>query len=122
MGSRSLRRLDQPRPLHVIVSPTGLPHAIDVDGRRRQVVAIRDDWLVQDQWWTDTPIDRHYFELVVEPGRVMIAFYDSRTPGWFTHMGGGTAPSRRHIVPVDDTQHHPQTPTVPLFRKRPLPK
>ncbi len=93
MGSRSLRRLDQPRPLGVIAGPTGLPHALEIDGRRRQVVAIRDDWLVQDRWWTDAPIDRHYFELVVEPGRVVTAFRDARTASWFMH--GSPQPQRR---------------------------
>ena len=36
--------------------------------------AVRDDWLVQDLWWTDRPVDRHYFELVLDPGRVMVAY------------------------------------------------
>ena len=90
MGARSLRRLDQPRPLHVIAGPTGVPHAIVVNGQRRQVTAIREDWLVQDRWWTDEPVDRHYYELVVEPGRVLVAFFDVRTCRWSGHA----APAR----------------------------
>ena len=85
MGSRSLRRLDQPRPIAVVVSPTGLPHAIALRGRRRPVVAVRDDWLVQDRWWTDTPVDRHYYELVVDPGHHIVIFLDIREGTWFTH-------------------------------------
>lgn len=86
MGSRPLRRLDQPRPLRVITGPNGLPHALVLDGRRRPVVDVRDDWLVQDRWWTATPVDRHYFELVIEPGRVVVTFLDARTGEWFAHV------------------------------------
>ena len=53
-------------------------------GRRRDVVAVRDDWLVQDLWWTDRPVNRHYFELVLDPGRVMVAYRES-AGAWFAH-------------------------------------
>ena len=42
------------------------------------VVAVRDDWLVQDLWWTDRPVDRHYFELVLDSGRVVVVYRDGR--------------------------------------------
>jgi len=32
----------------VIPGPTGIPHVVIVDGKRRSVTAIREDWLVQD--------------------------------------------------------------------------
>jgi hypothetical protein len=48
-----------------------------VDGKRREVASIREDWLVQDRWWTDEPVDRHFFELLVEPGRVLTIFHDT---------------------------------------------
>jgi hypothetical protein len=54
-------------------------------GRRRGVVAIRDEWIVQDRWWTDLPIERHFFELVVEPGRVIMTFCDLRSHEWFDY-------------------------------------
>jgi hypothetical protein len=49
------------------------------------VAAVRDEWLVQDRWWTDRPVDRHYFELVLDPGRVAVVFRDVRAGGWFAH-------------------------------------
>jgi len=73
-----------------VVSPTGLPHAVASDGRRRPVIAVRDDWLVQDRWWTDAPVDRHYFELVIEPGRRILVFQDMRSGRWFTHLREAT--------------------------------
>lgn len=78
----------------MIAGPTGIPHAVVIDGGRRSVTAIREDWLVQDRWWTDEPVDRHYYELVVDPGRVIIAYRDARTGGWFTHTGA-RGPARR---------------------------
>jgi hypothetical protein len=56
-----------------------------IDGRRRLVVAVREDWLVQDRWWTAEPVDRHYFELIVEPGRRLVVFHDERSREWLTH-------------------------------------
>ena len=81
----TLRAVGTPRPVRVEgAAPDGAPVAVVVDGRRREVVAVRDDWLVQDQWWTDRPVDRHYFELVVEPGRVLVTYRDA-AGGWFAH-------------------------------------
>lgn len=85
MGAGSLRRLAEARPADVVVAPDGTPHALLIDGRRRGVVAVREDWLVQDRWWTDQPVDRHYFELVVEPGRIALVFHDLREGRWLSH-------------------------------------
>ena len=85
MGAGPLRRLGEVRPADVVVAPDGTPHALLVDGRRRGVVAVREDWLVQDRWWTDQPVDRHYFELVVEPGRVALVYRDLRANRWLSH-------------------------------------
>ena len=96
----SIRALGTPRAMRVIVGNGGLPHATVIDGRRRLVIAIREDWLVQDRWWTDQPVDRHYFDLVVEPGRRLVVFHDERRRGWFTHeaIGPGTTTGR---IPKD---------------------
>ena len=80
----ALRSLAAPRPIEVVTTPAGVPHAVLAGGRRRLVVAVRDEWLVQDRWWTDEPVDRHYFELMVEPGRPMVAFHEAGV-GWFAH-------------------------------------
>ena len=46
-------------------------------GRRRMrrsavegvaVEAVREEWLVEDRWWTPRPLRRHYFELVLADG------------------------------------------------------
>jgi hypothetical protein len=81
----SLRTLGAPRPVTVDAGPGGEPRAVELRGRRRRVVAIRDDWLVQDRWWTSRPVDRHYFELVLDPGRVAVVYRDAPSGGWFAH-------------------------------------
>ena len=48
------------------------------------MVTIREDWLVQDRWWTSEPVDRHYYDLLVEPGRVLVVYREARG-GWFGH-------------------------------------
>jgi hypothetical protein len=40
--------------------------------------------LVEDRWWTDTPLRRRYWELVSARGRNLIVFHDLRVDGWFT--------------------------------------
>lgn len=77
--------LATPRPVRVDVAADGAPLAVDIDGRRRVVEAVRDDWLVQDLWWTERPVERHYHELVVHPGRVTVLYRDLLTDRWHRH-------------------------------------
>ena len=79
----TLRALRTPRPVRVGGDDRGTPREVTLDGRRRRVEAVRDDWLVQDLWWTDRVVDRHYFELVLEPGRLMLVFREAGGGDWF---------------------------------------
>jgi hypothetical protein len=74
-----------PAPVRVLTAPDGTPRSVEIDGRRRAVEAVRDDWLVQDLWWTDRPVERHYHELVVHPGRVVVVYHDLLTQRWHRH-------------------------------------
>ena len=80
----SLRALSVPRDVSVATTPEGAPHEVVVDGRRNGVMTVRDDWIVQDLWWTDRVVDRHYFELVLDSGRLMVVYRDAAA-AWFTH-------------------------------------
>jgi hypothetical protein len=81
----SLRAIGAPRPTRVACDGDGVPAEVEVDGRMRRVVAVRDDWLVQDLWWTGSPIDRHYWELVVEPGRLVVVYREASDGSWSVH-------------------------------------
>ena len=40
------------------------------------VEALREDWVVEDRWWTGRPVRRRYFELVLTDGRNVVVFRD----------------------------------------------
>ena len=85
MRDRSIRPLGAPRPLRVITTPADVPAAVVLDDRPRAVVAVREDWLVQDRWWTEEPVDRHYFDLLLEPGRPLVVYREIRSGLWYAH-------------------------------------
>ena len=77
--SRAARRLNEPRPAHV-EAPELVPTAIGGVA----VAAVREEWRVFDRWWTDEPVDRHYFEVVLEGGRNVCVYRDAERLCWFT--------------------------------------
>ncbi len=63
-------RLYEPRQVEVVSNSGRTPTQVDgVD-----VVAVREEWLVEDGWWTSAPIRRWYFELVLIDGRDLTVF------------------------------------------------
>jgi hypothetical protein len=49
---------------------------------------LREEWRVVDRWWTEEPVVRRYFELVLESGENTIVFHDGTGGGgWFTQRG-----------------------------------
>jgi hypothetical protein len=71
----SVRRLATPRP-----GEGGRPAAVS----GRAVEAVRESWLVEDRWWTDTPLRRRYWEVVTGDGRDVVVYRDLEEGGWFT--------------------------------------
>ena len=66
-----------PKPARVRVDERGRPVAAEGTA----VEAVREEWLVEDRWWTPEPIRRHYFELALSDGRCEVVFHDQK--GWF---------------------------------------
>jgi hypothetical protein len=64
------RRLYAPRPVRVEAGPGQMPQAVDSVA----VESVREEWLVEDRWWTAQPLNRHYFELVLADGRDIVVF------------------------------------------------
>jgi hypothetical protein len=77
--SRAARRLNEPRPAAVLAEG-GVPAA--VGGVR--VAAVREEWRVVDRWWTEKPVRRRYFEVLLETGRNVVVFAAEEGGGWFT--------------------------------------
>ena len=69
----------------------GLPRAVAVrthGGRPCRVGAeaiesVRESWLVEDRWWTDRPLRRHYWEIVTTCGRNEVVFSDLFSDRWW---------------------------------------
>jgi hypothetical protein len=59
-----------PRPVEVSPGRDGRPQAIG----GVEVEAVREEWTVEDRWWTPRPLRRHYFELVLADGRNLVVF------------------------------------------------
>lgn len=75
----SPRRLSIPRRVAVSAGGDGTPQVID----GRAVEAVRESWLVEDRWWTDRPLSRHYWEVVTVCGRDEIVFCDLVSERWW---------------------------------------
>jgi hypothetical protein len=69
-----------PTPIAVEAGADGVPTAVGSVA----VEAVREDWLVEDRWWTPEPLRRRYFELVLADGRCLVVFREPADDGgWF---------------------------------------
>lgn len=72
-------RLYEPRPVDVASDSGHAPIQVgNVD-----VVQIREEWIVEDGWWTAAPIRRWYFEVVLIDGRDLTVFRAFPSGQWF---------------------------------------
>jgi CO dehydrogenase/acetyl-CoA synthase delta subunit len=76
-GSRSL---GEPKPAAVAADEQGVPVAVGA----AQVDSVREEWVVEDRWWTPRPLRRRYFEVVLANGRNVVVFRDLVEGGWFS--------------------------------------
>jgi len=51
------------------------------------VATVREEWRVLDRWWTEEPVVRRYFEVVLETGENAVVFHDGAGGRWFTQRG-----------------------------------
>lgn len=80
-----LRRLYAPRRVAVEVGPeAGEPCSIE----GIPVEAVREEWLVEDRWWTPKQfLLRHYYELVLVDGRDVVVFRSGLSGRWYRQRG-----------------------------------
>jgi len=79
MTTADTKRLGAPRPARVRAGARGLPAAVG----GIEVEAVREDWVVEDRWWTGRPLRRRYFELVLADGRDITVFCELGRSRWF---------------------------------------
>ena len=72
----------QPRPCRVDVDADGRPRAVD----GRAVEAIREEWRVEDGWWSD-PVRRRCFAVALVGGACCVVHEDRRDRSWWRHGG-----------------------------------
>jgi hypothetical protein len=80
---RSAGRLNSPREALVEQGVDGVPRRVN----RRPVALVREEWRVVDRWWTDEPVHRRYFDVVLEGGERSVVYRDEEAGGWFSQRG-----------------------------------
>jgi hypothetical protein len=80
---RSAARLNAPRPVQVEPELDGAPRRVN----RRGVALVREEWRVVDRWWTEEPVHRRYFDVVLEGGENAVVYRDEEAGGWFSQRG-----------------------------------
>jgi hypothetical protein len=74
-----IRRLYAPKQAQVESDESGTP--LSVDGVA--VESVREEWVVEDRWWLPSVLRRHYFELVLADGRVVVVYRCAVTGRWY---------------------------------------
>ena len=82
-AARAPRRVNEPRAALVEASFDGTPWQVN----RQAVAVVREEWRVVDRWWTEEPVSRRYFDLVLESGENVVVFRDEEGGGWFSQRG-----------------------------------
>ena len=77
---RTAGRLNAPRPALVEGHADGSPRRVN----RQDVLVVREEWRVVDRWWTEEPVSRRYFDVVLESGQHHVVFHDEEACCWFS--------------------------------------
>jgi hypothetical protein len=77
------KRLYRPRPARVEAGEDGAPARVG----RGEVDCLREEWLVEDRWWTARPLRRRYFELTLADGANAVVFCDLVSGRWYSQKG-----------------------------------
>jgi hypothetical protein len=77
---RTAGRLNAPRPAFVEAHAEGSPRRVN----RQGVAFVREEWRVVDRWWTEEPVSRRYFDVVLESGHHHVVFHDEEAGSWFS--------------------------------------
>ena len=71
--------MNEPRRALVEARVDGTPGRVN----RQAVAVVREEWRVVDRWWTEEPVSRRYFDLVLETGENAVVFHDEEVGRWF---------------------------------------
>ena len=80
---RVAARFNAPRAARVEADPNGRPLEVN----HRAVALVREEWRVVDRWWTEEPVSRRYFDVVLAGGEHAVVFHDEEVGRWFSQRG-----------------------------------
>ena len=82
-AARAAGRVNAPLAARVEPNADGTPWQVN----HQSVALVREEWRVIDRWWTEEPVVRRYFEVVLESGENTVVFHDGAGSGWYTQRG-----------------------------------
>ena len=77
---RVAARFNAPRAARVEADANARPLEVN----HRAVALVREEWRVVDRWWTEEPVARRYFDVVLETGENAVVYHDDVAGSWFT--------------------------------------
>jgi hypothetical protein len=77
------RRINEPQCALVEAHLDGSPARVN----RVAVALVREEWRVVDRWWTEEPVSRRYFDVVLGGGEHTVVFFDEEVGRWFSQRG-----------------------------------
>jgi hypothetical protein len=78
-----VRRVNEPVGVRVEAHVDGSPRRVN----RSEVALVREEWRVVDRWWTEDPVSRRYFDVVLTGGEHAVVFLDEKAGCWFSQRG-----------------------------------
>ena len=79
----TVQRLNEPQRALVEAHVDGSPRRVN----RSPVALVREEWRVVDRWWTEEPVSRRYFDIVLAGGERAVVFHDEEVGRWFSQRG-----------------------------------
>ena len=79
----AVRRINAPVPVRVEAHVDGSPRRVN----RVEVALVREEWRVVDRWWTENPVSRRYFDVVLAGGEHAVVYLDEEVGRWFSQRG-----------------------------------
>ena len=66
-----------------VAAEEGVPAAV----AQVRVFQVREEWRVVDRWWTEEPVSRRYFDVVLAGGEHAVVYLDEEVGRWFSQRG-----------------------------------
>lgn len=79
---RRIRRLKSPDRIEVEAGADGTPRRVRLYGRWQRVSLARRPWRIDQYWWREQPVRRHYYRVIPEDGPPITIYRDLVSNAW----------------------------------------